>query len=188
MVEMAMASQPGDSGAVTDDVLVRQALDGNERAFAALYHRHARYVAGIVYRIMGNDADLDDILQDAFVDASRALATLEDQAGFRSWLSRIVVRRVHKQLGRRRRFRWLTSAVALVAPRVSDPSAQEPVTALYRALEEMSPRLRIPWTLHVIEGQTLPDVAVACDASLATIKRRITEASALIDRRLHERG
>lgn len=169
---------------VEDDALVREALAGNDRAFSTLYRRHARYVAGVVYRLLGSDADLDDLVQEAFLDASRALDTLNDPADFRPWMARIVVRRVYKRLGRRRRFRWLLGAVSDVAPRVSNPADREVVTALYRVLESLSPSLRIPWTLHVVEGQTLPEVAATCETSLATVKRRIAEASTLIERRM----
>ena len=181
-----MVSRAVQEVVADDATLVAQAIDGNERAFALLYKRHARYVAGIAYRLLGSDADLDDVVQEAFVDASRALASLDDPAGLRPWLARIVVRRIYKRLARRRHFRWLLGAVEHVAPRVSDPAQREPVMALYRVLETMTPKLRVPWTLHVVEGQTLPEVAANCETSLATIKRRVTEASAMIERRLHE--
>lgn len=169
-----------------DATLVAQALAGNDRAFAALYRRHARYTAGIVYRLLGSDAELEDVVQEAFVDASRALASLQEPAGFRAWLARIVVRRVHKRLAKRRRFRFLVGALEHVTPTSSDPAHRESVDALYRVLGDLPPKLRVPWTLHVVEGETLPDVANMCETSLATVKRRIAEASALIERRLHE--
>lgn len=171
-----------------DATLVAQAIAGNDRAFGTLYRRHARYVAGIVYRLMGNDSELEDVVQEGFVDASRALAQLSEPGDFRPWLARIVVRRVHKRLARRRRFRWLVGAVGDVSPKVSDPKGQEAADTLYEVLETISPKVRVPWTLHVIEGQTLPEVATTCELSLATVKRRIADASALIERRLHERG
>lgn len=169
-----------------DATLVAQALAGNDRAFAALYRRHARYVAGVVYRLLGSDAELEDVVQEAFVDASRALASLQEPAGFRAWLARIAINRVHKRFARRRRWRWLTGALEHVAPKVSDPATRAKVDALYEALEALPPKLRVPWTLHVVEGETLPEVATLCEISLATVKRRIAEASTLIDRRLHE--
>lgn len=169
----------------SDATLVANALTGDERAFTMLYRRHARYIAGVAYRLLGRDQELDDVVQEAFVDASRALSSLQEPAEFRPWLTRIVVRRVYKRMARRRRFSWLATAVNDLAARVSDPRAREKVDALYEVLDDVGPKLRIPWVLHVIEGQTLPDVAALCDASLATVKRRIAEANALIERRLH---
>jgi RNA polymerase sigma-70 factor (ECF subfamily) len=169
---------------VADDAtLVAQVLRGDERAFGALYRRHASYIAGVAYRLMGGDAELDDVVQETFVDASRAMAQLEDPAGVRGWLVRIAVRRVHKRFAKRRRFRWLLGEAAHVAPTTSDPRAAGELDALYQALERLAPDLRVPWSLHHIEGETLPEVAAICGVSLATVKRRIAEASRWIERR-----
>jgi RNA polymerase sigma-70 factor (ECF subfamily) len=169
-----------------DAALLAQAVAGSERAFAALYRRHARYVAGVAYRILGSDAELDDVVQEAFCDAARALGGLKDSAGLRAWLASITVRRIHKRLARRRRWRWLVGAAQEVAPTASDPRALGRVDALYEVLGTLPPKTRVPWTLHHIEGETLPAVARMCEVSLATAKRRIAEAEADIERKLHE--
>ncbi len=179
-------SVPSIAAVVPDDAtLIAQAIDGDDRAFAALYRRHARYVAGVVYRLAGNDSDLDDVLQEAFCDASKALGSLRDPAGFRPWLVRIAIRRLHARFKRARRWRWLLSATEPLMPTVSDPKVRQRVDHLYEVLDTLPLSLRTPWMLHVIEGQTLPDVAIMCDVSLATAKRRIAEAEAHVSRRLH---
>jgi RNA polymerase sigma-70 factor (ECF subfamily) len=180
----SLVALPG--GASEDAALVASAIAGNERAFATLYRRHARYVAGVVYRLMGSDAELDDVVQEAFVDASRALASLEDPAGLRGWLATIAVRRVHKRFEKRRRWRWLVVHLEHVGTHVSEPRAREPVDALYEVLDTLPPDLRVPWSLHAIEGETLPEVAKLCGVSLATVKRRIADAAERIQRKLGE--
>ena len=169
-----------------DATLVAQARGGDDRAFATLYRRHARYVAGVVYRLLGGDADVDDVMQEAFCDAAGALRGLREPSEFRAWIVRIAIRRVHKRISRRRRWHWLLGAAEQVTPTVSDPRMRQRAAELYEALHTVPPRLRIPWILHVIEGETLPDVSRLCDISLATAKRRIAEAGARVDRRLHE--
>jgi RNA polymerase sigma-70 factor (ECF subfamily) len=171
---------------VADDAtLVAQAIEGDERAFATLYRRHARYVAGIAYRLLGKDSEVDDVLQEAFVDAANALRGLEEPSEFRAWVARITVRRVHKRIGRRRRWAWLVGAAEEVTPSSTDPHTRQRVFELYDALHTLPAKLRVPWILHVIEGETLPSVAKLCDVSLATAKRRIAEAGARVDRRLN---
>jgi RNA polymerase sigma-70 factor (ECF subfamily) len=168
-----------------DATLVAQARDGEDHAFATLYRRHARYVAGIVYRLLGNDAEVDDVIQEAFCDAAGALRGLEAPSEFRAWIARIAVRRVHKRIGRNRRWRWLVGVAEEVTPTASDPRTRQRVHELYEALHTLPGKLRIPWILHVIEGETLPEVARLCDVSLATAKRRIADAGDRVDRRLH---
>lgn len=167
-----------------DATLIAQAIGGSDRAFATLYRRHARYVAGVAYRLLGGDAELDDVVQETFCDASAALSSLKEPGGFRGWLARICVRRVHKRLAKRRRWRWIVGEAAQTAPLVSDPAERQRVDALYEALRDLPPELRIPWTLHHVEGETLPDVAAMCEVSLATAKRRIAEAAEKLERRL----
>jgi RNA polymerase sigma-70 factor (ECF subfamily) len=181
----ARASFPS-AVAADDAALVAQARAGNDRAFETLYRRHVRYVAGVTHRLLGNDAEVDDVLQETFLDAAGALRGLRDPGEFRSWIARIAVRRVYRRLARRRRWRWLRAAVEVVTPNASDPHTRQRVHELYEALGALPAKLRVPWTLHVIDGETLPDVARLCDTSLATVKRRIAEAGARVERRLGE--
>ena len=91
-----------------------------------------------------------------------------------------------RRIARRRRWQWLLGAAEEVLPTASDPRMRQRVHELYDALHTVPPKLRIPWILHVIEGETLPDVSRLCDISLATAKRRIAEAGARVERRLHD--
>jgi RNA polymerase sigma-70 factor (ECF subfamily) len=168
---------------ISDAALVERARQADQAAFAALYQRHARYLAGVVYRLMGDDEELDDIVQETFLLASDALAGLAQPDRLRPWLVTIAVRRAHRHLARRRR-RWcLLSRLAEVGTTVSDPADRGDVDELYRALDRLPRELRVPWALHRIEQFSLPDVAEACEVSLATAKRRIAEAERRMERR-----
>jgi RNA polymerase sigma-70 factor (ECF subfamily) len=94
-----------------DEDLVARAHAGDERAFTLLYRRHVRQVARTVYAILRNDAEVDDVLQRAFADASLQLPALRDPRGFRAWVTRIAVRDAYDQLRARRRRGWLASAL-----------------------------------------------------------------------------
>jgi RNA polymerase sigma-70 factor (ECF subfamily) len=79
---------------------------------------------------------------------------------------------------------YILLIVALFAPRASDPRDRAPVDELYDALSRVPADLRIPWVLHRVERLSLPETAAACEVSLATVKRRIADAEARIERRL----
>jgi len=169
---------------VADEALVQRAQRAEHGAFTALYERHASYIAGVVYRMMGDDAELDDIVQETFVDAAGALEQLETAALLRAWLVSIAVRRARRHLRRRAR-RWsLLASVAEFAARASDPEDRRSVDELYDALDRLPVDLRVPWVLHRVEQFSLNEVARMCDMSLATVKRRIAEAERRIERRL----
>ncbi|MCH9683882.1 MAG: RNA polymerase sigma factor [Deltaproteobacteria bacterium] len=167
-----------------DEVLVARVLRGDPQAFRDLYGRHGRYVAGVVFRLMGDDADLEDIVQDTFVRAAERLASLRNPAQVRPWLVTIAVRLAQSRMTRRRRRSWLRQQIIRAAPTVSDPRDRAPADELYSALDQVPDKLRIPWILARVEGQKLEDVAAACDTSLATVKRRIAQAQTRLDRRL----
>ncbi|MEM6995236.1 MAG: RNA polymerase sigma factor [Myxococcota bacterium] len=167
-----------------DAVLVGRILRGDRAAFRALYLRHSRYVAGVIYRLMGDDADLEDIVQDTFVRAAERLDTLRSPAQVRPWLVTIAVRFARGRMVKRRRRGWLRREVEHAAPQSSDPRDRAPADELYAALSQIPDKLRIPWFLARVEGNKLEEVAQICDVSLATVKRRIADAQTRIDRRL----
>lgn len=152
--------------------------------FDAIYAAHARYVAGVVHRLMGNDGELDDVVQDTFLDALDGLAALRDAGAVRAWLVTVAVRRTRRVLARRRRRAAFAFLFVGFGATVSDPRVRQPVDELYDELGRLPEDLRIPWTLHRIEAFKLDDAARACEVSLATVKRRIAEAEARLERRL----
>src|SRR5262245_50054060 len=168
-----------------DSGLVERIRRGDEQAFAFLYRRHAGYVAGVAYRLIGDDQELDDIVQETFLEAARGLDSLEDPARVRRWLVTIAVRRVQRRLGMRSRRRLLERALTALAPLASDPRHADRVAQLYQALGRMPQKLRVAWALHRIEGESLPEVAKLCGTSLTTAKRRIADAEARLQRRFH---
>jgi RNA polymerase sigma-70 factor, ECF subfamily len=155
--------------------------------FETVYATHARYVAGVVHRIMGSDAEIDDIVQDTFVDALAGLQRLEDPGAVRAWLVTVAVRRTRRMLGRRRRRSMFLFWLADFSPRCSDPRDRHAADELYDALARIPEDLRIPWALHRVEQMSLPETAAVCEVSLATVKRRIADAEERLTRRLGER-
>lgn len=152
--------------------------------FEAVYQKHARYVAGVVHRLMGSDGEVDDIVQETFVDALAGLERLRDPSAIRAWLVTVAVRRTRRVLARRRRRMMFAFWSLDFGPRASDPRDRAAVDDLYDALSRVPEDLRIPWVLHRVEHLSLPETAAVCEVSLATVKRRIAEAEERIERRI----
>jgi RNA polymerase sigma-70 factor (ECF subfamily) len=105
-----------------DDVeLVQRIQRHDSDAFRLLYARHALYLAGVVFRLLGADNEVDDIVQECFVDAVEGIGKLRNGAGVRWWLVTIAVRRSHRVLSARRRRERLASSFALVTPTSHPP-------------------------------------------------------------------
>lgn len=169
----------------SDGVLVERIRGGDERAFFTLYTRYARFVASIAFRLIGDNSEVDDVVQETFVALDKSIQKLQDPERVKSWLAIVATRMVRKRLRKRSRRRWLAREAEEMIPMRSNPSDKERVELLYQALGKLSPRLRIPWAIHRIEGATLPETAERCGVSLATIKRRISSAAEKLQQHLH---
>jgi RNA polymerase sigma-70 factor (ECF subfamily) len=169
---------------VDDGVLVERARRGDEQAFSEIYRRHARYLAGVAFRLTGDDTAVDDMVQETFIAAYRGLAKIRDPGQLRPWLVTIAVRRARRHIAKLSRRRKGRAEIARNAPRFGDARDLDQINELYEVLDRVPVKYQIPWVLNRVEGMTLPEVAEACGWSLATIKRRIAEAENRLKRKL----
>lgn len=183
MLRSVPSSAP--DGAPSDAELVERVQAGDRRSFDTLYLRHARYVAGTVFRVIGDDRELDDIVQESFILACENIERIKDPERFRRWVVTIAIREATRVLRKRRRRSTIGGQLAHGAPGASVPEDLAPAKELYAALDRLPEKLRVPWTLYRIVGESLGDTAQACGVSLATVKRRIAAAEERLERRLH---
>lgn len=170
---------------IGDGALVQRIRQGDEKAIDMLYRRHARLVAGLIGRMIGNRADAEDLLQDTFVDAFAKLDSLRECDAFRSWLCRIAISKARGFL-RKRRF-FLKPVDSILHELVSEDASAEHIVLLEdldQALRQFPAEERVIWTLRFVEGYQLSEIAKLCEVSLATTKRRLTSASARLRRAL----
>lgn len=166
----------------TDAQLVIAARGGEAWAREALFRRYTRMVNGLAWRLMPNDAELDDLVQDVFVQALSSLPKLTEPAAFGSWLGSIVVRTAHGKIRRRRMLTRLglrrdtpidpDTVVSEAAP----AHAAAELKAVYAVLGTLPSEARVALVLRRVEGMKLEEIAVAMDLSLATVKRRLEAA------------
>lgn len=180
-------ARPAPSGP-TDAALVAAARGGDAWARDALFARYARMVHGLAYRLMGSDADVDDLAQDAFVEALKGLDRLAEPAAFGSWLGSIVVRTAQKRLRRRRLMDRLglrrREAIDLDALplEMAPPDVAAELRQIYGVLGTLPTEERVALVLRKVEGLELQEIAERMDLSLATVKRRIVAAEAVLTR------
>jgi len=167
-----------------DAQLAGRALAGERGAEEAIYRRHVGYVAGMVLRLVVDQAETEDIVQDTFALALEKLPRLRHLPSLRAWLARIAVSQVHRRFRRRRLLRMLgldrgedpAAALERVAAPDAGPDVRSELAALGRVLHALPIAQRIAWSLRYVEGATLEEVASSCACSLATAKRRIAAA------------
>jgi RNA polymerase sigma-70 factor (ECF subfamily) len=153
-----------------------------------IYRRYGRYVAAIVLRLDGRGPELEDLVQDVFVEAARGLRGLRDAEAIKGWLATIAVRTVRQRLRRRRARRFLGLDASPDYERLVDPAASPLdrilIASVYRVLDDLPVQDRLAFSLHHLQGEKVEAVAVLCGCSLATAKRRIARALATIGKKL----
>jgi RNA polymerase sigma-70 factor (ECF subfamily) len=156
---------------------------GSPLDFDAIFERYDSYVAGVAARLLGrDDHEVEDVVQDVFWIASRRLGTIHSLEAARPWLVTVTVRVVGRRLRRRRWARLFgatTDVVDVPADGVS-PEQYALLQRMYRVLETVPSHERLAWLLRHVEGERLQDVALTCECSLATAKRRIASAQAAL--------
>jgi RNA polymerase sigma-70 factor (ECF subfamily) len=181
--------QPTKSGAgPTDAALVVAARAGDEWAREALFRRYARLALSLAYRILPQDADVDDLVQDSFLYAFERLGTLSNPQAFQAWLSSIVVRTAGKRL-RRRKLQvrlglrsYEPIDVDQVISKAAPPDVAAELRSVYLLLEQLPVQERVALVLRRVERLEIPEIAEQMGLSISTVKRRLNAAEVRLER------
>jgi RNA polymerase sigma-70 factor (ECF subfamily) len=150
--------------------------------FDDVFRRYAPYVGAVVLQLIGRPGDVDDVVQDVFIQAHRGLSKLRDPAAVRPWLRRIAVRRAQRWLRKRWVRRWFGESDVDIQAELVDSSAspeeRAQIAHIYRRLEGIPRDERIVWVLRLVEGETLESIAELLGCSVSTVQRRLRAAQA----------
>lgn len=173
---------------VGDDLaLAARCANGDRAAQRELFRNYRGNVHATLYRILGSNRDIEDLIQDTFLEVFRSIGHYRGDARLVSWISRITTRVAFAYISRRKPATAPLEAVPDTA--ANDPSAERQVAAreaarrLYDVLDRLDPKHRIAFALHVIMGMPLRDVADATDATLVATKSRVWRARREVNRR-----
>jgi RNA polymerase sigma-70 factor (ECF subfamily) len=170
-----------------DLVLAARCVSGERAAQRALFDRERRRVHAALYRILGSNAPMDDLVQEAFLEIFRSLRGYRGEASLGTWIDRCTVRVAYAHLTRKRP--KVTQLELLPEIPSHDASAEQRVLAreaarrLYAELDRIEPVPRLAFTLHAIDGRSLAEVATLMDATLAATKVRVWRARQALEKR-----
>jgi RNA polymerase sigma-70 factor (ECF subfamily) len=175
---------------VDDVLLVDRCLTGEPAATRELFRRHKQRVHASLFRVLGTNRDMDDLLQDAFLQVFQSLRGWRAEASLSTWIDRVAVRCAYRYLSQRGR-RITTEPIAdedilevtalTDAPGARRQLAREGVARLYAVLDELSPAARLAFTLHELDGRSLADTAALVGSSVTATKLRVWRARKRIE-------
>ncbi|MEO6063923.1 MAG: RNA polymerase sigma factor RpoE [Thermoflexales bacterium] len=185
---------PAPTSAETDLMLVERTVAGDQKAFELLVMKYQRRIERLIGRMV-RDVDLvEDIAQETFIRAYRALAQFRGDAQFYTWLYRIAVNTAKKALMDLKRDPLVsesalrgggddddeTSAVENELTSSETPetvlAAKEIATAVNSAMEALPVELRQAVTLREIEGLSYEEIAEVMNCPIGTVRSRIFRA------------
>jgi RNA polymerase sigma-70 factor (ECF subfamily) len=174
----APAAHPAES-----DLVVRAKSD--PEAFAVLYRRNYRSVAGMLYRRTGDTHLAEDLAAETFIAAYRAIRRYQPrEVPFRYWLLRIATNTANRWSRRAARAALLARARAALRPASYPPPGPDrdsgDAERLQRALRRLPSPQQSAISLHYLEGLSVEEAADVLGCSSGTVKSRLSRARAAL--------
>jgi len=167
--------------------LAQRAASGDRAAQRELFLEQRTNVHRALYRILGSNRELEDLLQDAFIEIFRALPSFRGDSTLGRWCQTIAVRIAYLTISRRRP---PAVALALVEEIVASDvdvrrhtQVREAARRLYSALDRIEAKQRIAFALGVIDGKPLAEVAELTQTTVFAVKTRVWRARRELMRR-----
>jgi RNA polymerase sigma-70 factor (ECF subfamily) len=189
-----MSVDTGDLG------LVQRVQKGDKTAFDLLVRKYQHKVVKLVTRYLRDPADAEDVAQEAFIKAYRAIPQFRGDSAFYTWLYRIAINTAKNAIVSRDRspvefdldLQNVEESNSMQA-RLADSETPESLLqteeireTVNRAIEALPEDLRTAIVLRELEGLSYEDIAQAMDCPVGTVRSRIFRAREAIDKRLSE--
>lgn len=150
-----------------------------ERGARMLFRRFGVEVNGLVWRLLGADADHNDIVQQVFFKALGRWRSLREPERLGTWIRTITVNTVYQELRRRETSRLFARALppdTLHRDLVREVEARDFLRTALAIIERLPPKERIVFVLRFVEEKPVEEVAMLCQTSVGTVKRRLKRA------------
>jgi RNA polymerase sigma-70 factor, ECF subfamily len=169
--------------------LAQNCARGNQETQRELFRQQRARVHRTLFRIMGSNRHMEDMVQDTFVEVFSSIGSFAGRSTLATWLDTIAARVAYRYLSRHEsRVRYIQAVDDLPSP-TQDPERQgairEAMRRLYAALDRVDPKYRIAYTLHVIDGRPIREVARITRTSTVVVKSRVWRARRMMNERAH---
>jgi RNA polymerase sigma-70 factor, ECF subfamily len=161
----------------TDALLVRRAIDGDERALRTLWSQYAPRVDAVVRRLVGDPDEAEDVAQEVWIQIFRALPGFRGDAQFGTWAHRIAVNRTLNALRRSRRLQLMEIPIE-ESSATSTPDDERPFVraSIDAATARLAPGARAVFVLHDVEGYTHEEIAETLGITAGGSKSQLFKA------------
>lgn len=164
---------------MTDAGLVRQVLEGDGAAFATLVQRHFARAFRFATHVLGDGFDAEEVVQDSFMRAHRALARYEERERFEAWFYRILLNQCRTRIAQRKRRERMFLADEALVHRAADPGpgpVDEWGEEIRRALAKLPVDQREAFLLRYVDDMGYDEMSGVLGAGVSALKMRVKRA------------
>jgi RNA polymerase sigma-70 factor (ECF subfamily) len=189
----------GQSSKSADQQLVERVQKGDKRAFDLLVLKYQHKILSLISRYMRDQDEIQDVAQEAFVKAYRALPNFRGDSAFYTWMYRIAINTAKNYLVAKTRRPPGSDIDAEEAEYFEGPSAlkdiENPENTLYGqelkrvvelAIQSLPEDLRVAVTLREFDGLSYEDIADVMECPVGTVRSRIFRAREAIDKQVRQ--
>lgn len=187
-------------GVDTDQQLVDRVLGGDKNAFNLLVLRYQHRVAALVGRFVHDTQEAEDVCQEAFIKAYRALPLFRGDSAFYTWLYRIAVNTAKNYLVSRNRRppssdldyeeAEAVAEIGSLLQEIENPESSllsdKLRLAITDAIQELPEDLRTAFTLREFAGMSYEDITEIMNCPVGTVRSRIFRAREAIDKKIKD--
>jgi RNA polymerase sigma factor (sigma-70 family) len=179
-----------EEGASDGELLERFASGRDERAFRQLVRRHGPMVLGACRRLLGSHHDAEDAFQAVFLILVRKANSIRRPEALGAWLHEVAVRTARRAQARKAVRRFHERQVPIMPERdfLASVAWRDLQGVLDDEVERLPAKLRVPFVLCYLEGQTYEQASKRLHCPTGTISRRLSQARELLRARLVRRG
>jgi RNA polymerase sigma-70 factor (ECF subfamily) len=195
--EPRQSAVPKPAAVLNEAEAIRLAQAGDAAAFEFLYQMHSRRVYALCLRMVGNPADADDLMQEAFLQLFRKIATFRGESAFSTWLHRMTVNVVLMRL--RKKTLPAASLEEMTEPDEEMGGPRKDIGApdlglsgavdrvnLERSVEQLPPGYRTVFVLHDVQGYEHNEIADIMGCSVGNSKSQLHKARTRLRELLQE--
>ncbi|RZL52636.1 MAG: RNA polymerase sigma factor [Pedobacter sp.] len=165
---------------INEQELVKQCVAGEEKGYAMLYNKYAKRIYYAVFRVMGNTAESEDIVQEAFCTAFEQISKLKNQNNFEGWVKRIALNQAISALRKRKMVFADDSQLEAVADEEVDISEellfQCQIDDIKKAIADLPDGYRTIVSLHLFEDIGQEEIGKMLGINHATVRSQYHRA------------
>jgi RNA polymerase sigma-70 factor (ECF subfamily) len=189
--------QGGVSEAKIDQLLVERVQKGEKHAFDLLIQKYQHRIVSLVSRYVSDSAEAQDVAQEAFIKAYRAIGRFRGDSAFYTWLYRIAINTAKNWIVAKNRRPPASDIDAAdaeqygMSPRLTETSTpenemmrEEIERTVYGTIADLPEDLRTAIMLREMDGMSYEEIAVTMECPIGTVRSRIFRAREAIDAKL----